>query len=465
MSNCKRKGAGEKKARLRAPGGFFKALRQAERELAPLRRESLSPAAGWLEDNARQLGQKARALRCSASFKEPLPAMDGEARVAVLAKRILSRGGVLRAEDILTEAAAFERENPPLTDAELSALRDALTAACLADVRDAALCCAREAAAAREAERVFSRVRRGDFARLPNEKGAVEALRKMLGRAGDRRALSLLNAHLESRSLVPEKNDPDETLRVLRVGVLSLRALDRIRFDILSEKLSVTHEILCQDITYTRMDRKSRALYRRCAARLAKRFSASEEGVARAAVGLAKNGTGVRREAGYYLLCSKNAVGVSLGRTKRGDGGEKGRQALFVAALFLLFALSISLCAALRFPWYVCVCAAFCVSEVARGPIFAFARKKYPARPLPRINMPRIPDDRRTLIVVPAVLPDKRQALELVRHLSVLRSLSPDRNLDFMLLCDLRDAATRAEPADIDLMHAAMDATRALNET
>ncbi len=463
MRNNKR--AGRETARLQAPRGFFQALRAAERELAPLSRDALSPAAGWLTDNARQLRQKARALEKSVRRTEPLPALDGEPRVSVLAKKILSHEGVLRAEDILTESAAFEREHSPLSEAELCSLQDALCAACLKDVKTAALSCAGEAAAAREAARVFARVRKGNFSRLPNVCGTVEALKKMLDRAGDRRTLALLNAHLESRSLVPETNDPRETLRLLRLGVLSLRALERIRFDILTEKLSAVAGILSQDDTYLRMDRKSRALYRRSAARIARRFSASEEGVARAAVALSKNGTGIAREAGYYLLKAPNALGRSLGKTRRGDGNEKRRQTALIFALFLIFALSLSAGALLSFPWYVCLSGALCVSELIRLPLYAFSRRKFPARLLPRINMPRIPEDRRTLVVVPAVLPDKRQALQLVRHLSVLRSLSPDKNLDFMLLCDLKDAKARVEAADIDLMHAATDATLALNET
>ena len=71
---------------------------------------------------------------------------------------------------------------------------------------------------------------------------------------------------------------------------------------------------LRQDAAYRRMDANSRAYYRACACRVAKRFHLPEGDAARKAVELAKGKSGIEGEAGYYLIEQPGLIGQALGK-------------------------------------------------------------------------------------------------------------------------------------------------------
>ncbi len=86
-----------------------------------------------------------------------------------------------------------------------------------------------------------------------------------------------------------------------------------------------------------------------------------------------------------------------------------------------------------------------------------------PPRRLPRLELSSIPDDARTMVIVPTILDSVERARGLIEHLEVQALGNHDPNLHFALLTDLRDAATETLPRDAEILDAARSGIEALN--
>jgi cyclic beta-1,2-glucan synthetase len=86
-----------------------------------------------------------------------------------------------------------------------------------------------------------------------------------------------------------------------------------------------------------------------------------------------------------------------------------------------------------------------------------------PPRRLPRLDLTTIPDDARTMVIVPTILDSVERADALIEHLEVQALGNLDPNLYFALLTDVRDAATETLPRDAEILDAARAGIEALN--
>jgi cyclic beta-1,2-glucan synthetase len=87
-------------------------------------------------------------------------------------------------------------------------------------------------------------------------------------------------------------------------------------------------------------------------------------------------------------------------------------------------------------------------------------------RRLPRLDFlaPNvIPDDARTMVIVPTMLTSVAGVEALIEHVEVLALGNMDRRIHFAILSDFHDAAARDMPEDHALLSAARDGIRALN--
>ncbi|MCR4886333.1 MAG: glycosyltransferase family 2 protein, partial [Clostridiales bacterium] len=89
-------------------------------------------------------------------------------------------------------------------------------------------------------------------------------------------------------------------------------------------------------------------------------------------------------------------------------------------------------------------------------------RRFFPARPLPRLQVEHLTDERRTLAVVPTLLTSPRQALRAAHHLAVLHCADPE--MDCLLLSDFADSLRETEPEDEGVLSALRESISALNE-
>jgi hypothetical protein len=86
-----------------------------------------------------------------------------------------------------------------------------------------------------------------------------------------------------------------------------------------------------------------------------------------------------------------------------------------------------------------------------------------PPRRLPRLEFERVPEDTRTMVIVPTMLEDVAQGKELLAHLEVQALGNVDPRIHFALLTDFRDAVSEVLPRDEAILAEARRGIAALN--
>ncbi|MDR0929165.1 MAG: DUF3131 domain-containing protein [Oscillospiraceae bacterium] len=476
-AECYRTGA--RRTGARRLRGIGSAARRLEISLNVLRArrdvEQLTPAARWLVDNARMLEETCMTLREDLRGCPALPAHGGAPRVQRLAQEWIAHTNAQADGDALARAAAYWQEAEPLTEGELCTLPLAMRHALLLLVADLAAESAECERARTHAESTLS----------INAGGQLDAywehLLFLLQSREDADALSRLDHRLAEMGLAAgqlvEREHERQTRACLWTGnaIASLRALSAMDWREQLETLSTIDHALRQDPAglYARMDFRSRALYRRRAAKLAERFRLPESVVARKALACAERGAAetipeLNNHVGYYLLDGgQPLLWADLGKTplplKISRALGKRAALLYVLMIFigstatgvLLFLLGVR-------HWLVAP-AMLVAGEGFRQLSGLFIHRLSPPRLMPRIAPDQLAA-RRILVVVPTLLTGRAQALDMVRHLSILRLANPESKLSYMLLGDFKDGPAETEPDDAAITDAALTATKALSE-
>ncbi|MDP2661204.1 MAG: DUF3131 domain-containing protein, partial [Dehalococcoidia bacterium] len=267
-------------------------------------------------------------------------------------------------------------------------------------------------------------------------------------------------------------------------GIGSLRLLARLDWRDVFEQVSLVDKALGADPSdvYCRMDFGTRDRYRHVIEEIARRSHVTEIEAARTAIDMAGETPGVCPEhVGYYLIGGgrpslearvgyrptvRQHLRVSVFR--RPALAYLGSIALgTLVILLVLLALGIPAGAdsvRLAGLFVVCLLALVPASELAIQAInFVLAEVLYP-QPLPKLAFTDgVPDEWRTLVVVPTMLvsPDSIQAD--LEQLEIRYLANRDANLRFALLADLADAAERETAEDAVLIEDAVRGIERLN--
>ena len=264
----------------------------------------------------------------------------------------------------------------------------------------------------------------------------------------------------------------------------SLRLLSATQWQDFVETMSHVEHALATDPArlYPAMDFATRDSYRHVIERLARRSQRSETEVAQAAIALAEavpvtpGQAPLARHIGYYL------IGVGLPSLERQLGArvpwperwkrliQRSPLTFYLApagALTLLFTLPLLLSAkheglatlgllALAIPCLIMT------SRLALSLIDWLVTWSLAPSHLPRMDYAEgIPDEARTLVVVPSLIATSADVEELVEGLLVRFLANRDANLYFALLSDFLDAPQAELPGDAKLL---THATRAITE-
>lgn len=289
--------------------------------------------------------------------------------------------------------------------------------------------------------------------------------------------------------LVRQSESHAQAIDQISIGncITSLRTLSAIDWKHFVETQSVTEKRLRRDPAevYAGMDFSTRDRYRHVVERLARRGRLEEEAVAGCVVALAAEsdvgaaGDPLVSHIGYYLMGAgrpqfERALGVPppchlrLCRRLR-------RVAL---PLYLSAGLVVSLLMALPFAAWTAYLPG--LHPVVTGSLVAvlwlaltqpamtllnwFVTLFVPPRPLPRLDFAEgIPPPHSTAVVVPALLTSLVGVRELLEQQELRYLANRGPNLVFVLLSDFADAAAETQPADAELLAAAVDGTRVLN--
>ncbi|MDO9021848.1 MAG: glucoamylase family protein [Myxococcales bacterium] len=482
----------------------------------------ISPAGEWLLDNFHVIAEQLREGRedLPRGFYRQLPELTegplaGHPRAfAIVVELIAFTDGLLDVALLVRFLAAYQAV-APLTIGELWAIPIALrhgfldrlariaarvdaarvereAATALAD--ELALLASRGAASVAEAleHRVSRRV-------LPS---TTMFATELALRLRDRHpALSLATEWLDRR-IGEQGTTVEEAIRAehrsqaanqVSVGncITSMRTITATDWSKVFESLSVVERALRQDPsgTYPRMDFVTRDRYRHVVERLARRTGRPEHEVAERAVALARvelersgevTDPSRRAHIGYFLVDRGTAaLEAELGYRPRllerlgralTDRATLAYLAPIALGSGLLAAAAGALAERLGAPRSAGVAlgaaALLPASELVASLANLAVTTVFPPALLPKLDfVDGVPDEHRTLVVVPMMLTGLEAIEEQVEGLELRFLANPDLALRFALLSDFTDADTARTPDDAELLGAARAGIDRLNRT
>ncbi|MDR3708685.1 MAG: glucoamylase family protein [Capsulimonadaceae bacterium] len=262
----------------------------------------------------------------------------------------------------------------------------------------------------------------------------------------------------------------------------SLRDLSRTDWRTVVEETSVVDLILRTDPAdlYEQMDFGTRDRYRHVIERIARSSKFSEIDVAWTALEIAKKcDTPLQQHVGYHLIDDglpnlekalnyHPPIGQSLRRLVYARpasvyiGAVAAFTCLVSAGLFRLVGLHAD------DPWPLALMtlpAILAASEIAVNIVNWLVAGLLPPRTIPRLDFSReIPDDCKTLVVVPMMLLTPESIRQEVERLNVHWLANQEKNLVFALLADYSDAPERQMPEDLERLEVARREIEALAE-
>ncbi|MCC7308674.1 MAG: phosphorylase [Acidobacteria bacterium] len=269
--------------------------------------------------------------------------------------------------------------------------------------------------------------------------------------------------------------------------ITSMRLLSTIDWRTFFESVSLIDPLFSKDPAkiYSKMTFGTRNRYREVVERIARRTKADELRVARKVVeksqGARRRDASDRRRShiGFYLI-DKGVSEIEKEFQYRPEIAEKlvffilrhptfsylGSAAVLTALVVLLLAYSAAyLGAGLPLTIAFAVLSIIPASDLALSVLnWDFARM-VPPRILPQIDTTTgIPDEARTFVVIPTLLSSPSVVAELLEKLEVYSLANQDNNLYFALLTDFSDALAEELAEDSEIIKAARDGIKALNQ-
>jgi cyclic beta-1,2-glucan synthetase len=264
----------------------------------------------------------------------------------------------------------------------------------------------------------------------------------------------------------------------------SLRLISSFDWSEFFESVSVVEQVLQRDpvAIYGRMDFASRDRYRHAVEEMAEPTGDAQVRVALKSVERARQiaeRTPEAREAhvGYYL------IGEGRREFEQGIGWEPGfvvnlRRAFFRHATAgylgtIAVGTSALVAGALAYGhahgWHwpaltlVVLLTIVPMSELTIQILQRLIGRFIPPRRLPRLDLVRIPDTARTMVIIPTILDSVERAHDLVGHIEVQALGNLDPNIHFAILSDFKDAEAETLPVDAEILEAAAEGIKRLN--
>ncbi len=488
-------------------------LRESYRTLAPDVRAGrfITPAAEWLLDNFHLMASEIRDVRqhLPRTYYRQLPRLAsrehaGQARIYAMAVELLRHSDSRLTRQQLTVFVNSYQRVAPLTIGELWAWPSMLKLALIENLRrlaDAIICARRERVAADDHVSQLE-LAAGDRARpLPPalEQAFVVQLLHRLREYGPRLSAVrvAIDAHLASQHTTAEDIIRSEHQREAAAqasvsnAVNSLRLCSTLNWQEYFESVSLVEQVLQRDPAgaYGRMDFLSRDRQRQAVEELALPTGEAQVRVALRAVESARQVATLRDASddaslnrkvhvGYHLL-DQGRPGLEADVAYR--PGVRSRVRRFVFAhptpLYLgsIAAIALILIAGASAYAHHTNASATATStilllllipsvDIAIALTQRFTAWALPPRRLSRLSFKNgVPDEARTMVIVPTLLTSVDGVAHLLEHLEVLALGNLDPRIHFAILSDFTDAAARDLPTDAPLLTAARDGIEELN--
>lgn len=253
-----------------------------------------------------------------------------------------------------------------------------------------------------------------------------------------------------------DKVSDNERKLLLSDAVKTLNFFSTFDFSQIVERQSRLEQILSQDPAgvYPKMEERSRDLYRRRTASIARRLGISEIDAAKTAIDLASHGeTERQRHVGYYILEQ------NLDKPRK-----EGRGKIYLTLLWVLPAIvSIALGFCFRL-WWLPFLLFIPLWEIIRPITDYFILKGVQTTFLPRMDLEGIiPDSAPTLVVVSTLLTSPQKAEDFSKKIEQFYYSNGRGSIMFGILADLKESNLPCQPEDKAIRAAAVKRVRALN--
>ncbi|WP_081669204.1 GH36-type glycosyl hydrolase domain-containing protein [Photobacterium halotolerans] len=266
----------------------------------------------------------------------------------------------------------------------------------------------------------------------------------------------------------------------------SLRFLEANDWRDFVEEMSLVNQILLKDCGgfYGAMDFSTRDRYRHVVEQLARRWGWTETNVAQLAVDLAQkaaqntDSSTEKSHVGYYLIGDGFELLKKSARTRSFPlpGNKKIKillvgmahvGAIFIMALLFCFGLLSEAHKAGFNGWQVWLMGGLLLlagSQLSSLVVNWLTTLLVPPHPLPRMDYSSgLPQEMRTLVVIPSMLCSSQSVESLLETLEVHFLGNRDTHLYFALLTDFTDADNEAEESDDELLNKVVAGIEALN--
>ncbi len=255
----------------------------------------------------------------------------------------------------------------------------------------------------------------------------------------------------------------------------SIRLLSTLDWRDFVETNSIVEQTLRTDHkdVYAKMDFRTRDNYRHVVESIAKRSKLSENEVAEIAIQLTneelkKEHPAYRKShVGYYLvgkglLITKYISGIKYSIPDKITGFFYNNRLFTYLGSITLITIAITLSFLIKAyndtesNWSIVLIAALLIiasSQLAISLVNFFSTLLVTPHLLPRMDFSdSIPDDDRTLVVIPTLLSNAQSIEDMIEAIEVRFLANRDENLHFALLTDFTDAATETRPEDQELL-------------
>jgi cyclic beta-1,2-glucan synthetase len=475
---------------------------------------SITPAAEWLLDNYHLIEAQIREIRedLPPGFYRQLPKLaegplTGYPRVFGLAWAYIAHSDSRFDPDTLHLFVRAYQRVQPLTIGELWAVAITLRIVLVENLRRAAARIVSSRAAREDADTVADRLLgMNGYTAEPNAFVHLDATGDSLHpafavqlvlRLRDQDptvtpARQWLDARLTAQGttadeVVHEEHQRQGTSNVtVRNIITSMRLLSDVDWPGFFESVSLVDELLRAESDFAAMDFASRDLYRGAIEHLARGSKQTELAIARAALlagptrvtAAATDRADRRRDPGYHLIgAGRPAFEVSVGyRVSRWKslGGFSNREAGdYFSAIALLTSMILILPLIVLHAWNVSLSRLVLLAILGVVPAIDAAialvnravTKGLGATILPGLALREgIPEDLRTMVVVPALLTARAAIEEHIERLEIHYLASPETELYFAMLSDWTDAPEECAAGDAALLDIAAEGIARLNK-
>jgi cyclic beta-1,2-glucan synthetase len=482
-------------------------LRAAYRVLAEdvRRGEPVAPAAEWLLDNFHLLEAEVVGIlhHLPRRYYLELPKLaareqSGIPRIHAIALDLIEHSDNRLEIDRLTRFIVTYQTVAPLTIGELWALPTMLKAALIDNIRRLTDDMLADRRARLGAGGFFQRfdAEAGDE-EGPKEPKLPDSLRlaylvELLSRLRDQGphaagVRSAIEHRLSTMSMSAEEavhaQHTLEAMAHVSIGnaITSLRFCATLDWSQFFEQVSLVEQILQRDPAgvYSRMDFQSRDRYRQSLEEISGPTAEDQIKVAMRTVESARQAVEEdpaerrRNHVGYHLI-GKGRRDLETDVAYRPSFALRFRRAIFAHAtvfyLGLIALLTIDgawLASRLVTgrEWQAFLLAIIPASELAIGLVQWMVARLAPPRRLPRFELKDgVPEEGRTMVIVPTLITSVAGVESLIEHLAVLAIGNSDPHVHFAILSDFADAPAEIMPEDAALLAAARSGIERLNE-